>query len=79
MADKLILRTLISPYIDEFADITKGSELNAEEFDSNLLYLKGELIYKTSISDDNIIVLNKINGDTIEIPPQPTNWNESDW
>lgn len=41
MNNKLILRTLNSPY----NDTTKGSVLSHDDVDNNFIFLKGEVIY----------------------------------
>lgn len=61
MNDKLILRTLTSPY----GDITKGSVLSHDDVDNNFIFLKGEVIY-TALTSGNTISLVKYNGNIIE-------------
>ena len=62
MNNKLILRTLTSP----FDDTTKCYTLTHNDVDNNFLYLKGQLIYTASTLSNNLI-LNKINGDSLTI------------
>jgi len=62
MNNKLILRTLTSP----FDDVTKGYTLTHNDVDNNFLYLKGQSIYTASTLSNNLI-LNKINGDSLTI------------
>jgi len=61
LQNKLILRTLVSPFI---GDITKNSVLSWSELDGDLLYLKGQLIY-TATTSGSTILLHKMNGETI--------------
>ena len=60
--NSLILRTANSPY----NDITKGSVLSQIELDNNFINLKGGMVYSGS-SNDSILTLNKINGESIDI------------
>ena len=60
---QLILRAVDSPY----NDITKGSVLSHQELDLNQINLKGELII-TGSTDNSVLSLVKINGETIDIP-----------
>lgn len=64
--NKLILRSLTSPWVTPFNDITTGSVLSWADVDNNFIYLKGELIYSAETSGTNLI-LNKINGNNITI------------
>jgi hypothetical protein len=64
---QLILRKANSP----FGDITKNSVLSQEELDLNQIKLKGEIIY-TADTENNTIVLKKINGNEIIIPVNTT-------
>lgn len=61
--NKLILRTLDSPYGDE----TRGSVLSQADVDNNFIFLKGQDIY-TGSTNNNQLILNLVNGSTIEIP-----------
>jgi hypothetical protein len=63
MNPNLILRTALSPY----GDTTLGSVLSQTNLDNNFIGLKGNLIY-TATTDNGIISLNKINGESIDIP-----------
>jgi len=78
MYDKLTLSTLSSPFITRFSTpkgielqyfnaITKHSPLSHIDIDSNFLYLKGNIIFNASISNENLL-LSKINGEIISIP-----------
>lgn len=64
MNNKLILRTLISPFPTPYSDITKGSVLSHADVDGNFIYLKGETIY-TATTSGNTVYLNKLNGNTV--------------
>jgi len=64
--NRLILRKLTSPW-SVFPDFTKNSVLKHEDLDNNFIYVKGELIYTAGIKNGNL-VLQKINGDTINLP-----------
>jgi len=64
--NKLILRSLTSPWVTPFNDITTGSVLSWADVDNNFIYLKGELIYSAQTSGTDLI-LNKINGNDISI------------
>ena len=65
--NRLILRTLNSPWIVPAPDVTKGSVLTHSEVDNNFIYLKGESIYSVS-SSPSAITLNKVNGSSFTIP-----------
>lgn len=60
--NKLILRTLISPYSDE----TKGSVLSHDDVDNNFIFLKGGLL-QTGYTSGNNFVLTKIDGTSINV------------
>ncbi len=62
--NKLILRTLTSPY----GDTTKGSVLSHDDVDNNFIFLKGKAIQTGSTSADNTLTLTSIDGSTISIP-----------
>jgi len=64
MNDKLILRTLNSPWVTPIDDFTKDSVLTHVELDSNFIYLKGEIISGVT-AVDNLITFTKINGEQI--------------
>jgi len=64
--NRLILRTLNSPWIVPAPDLTKGSVLTHSEVDNNFIYLKGEDIYSVD-SSPSIIKLNKVNGSSLTI------------
>jgi hypothetical protein len=64
--NKLILRSVISPWVSPFNDITTGSVLSWADVDNNFIYLKGELIH-SGYTLNNQLVLQKINGNTINI------------
>ncbi len=64
--NRLILRTLASPWTIPNQDITKGTVLTHDDVDNNFIYLRGELIYSAQTSGQNLI-LNKINGADITI------------
>jgi len=64
--NKLILRSVISPWVSPFNDITTGSVLSWADVDNNFIYLKGELIH-SGYTSGNQLVLQKINGNTITI------------
>lgn len=57
----LNLRTVRSPY----NDTTKGSVLSQEEVDNNFINLKGDSIFSSS-TDNGVVSLMKLNGETIE-------------
>ena len=64
--NRLILRTLNSPWIVPTPDLTKGLVLTHSEVDNNFIYLKGENIYSVS-SSPSTITLNKVNGSSLTI------------
>ena len=64
--NKLILRTLTSPWGAPFTDFTKNSVLTFQDLDNNQIYLKGEIIYSGETTNDSI-TLNKINGNNIHL------------
>tara|TARA_R110000772_G_scaffold17946_3_gene49848 strand:+ start:3592 stop:5622 length:2031 start_codon:yes stop_codon:yes gene_type:complete len=59
--NKLILRSLQSPWVTPTSDVTKGSVLTHAELDDNQIYLRGELIRDVSESGGTV-TLHKING-----------------
>jgi len=63
--NKLILRSLTSPWVTPFNDITTGSVLSWADVDNNFIYLKGEIIYSAQTSGSNLI-LNKIKCKKVE-------------
>ena len=64
MNDKLILRTVSSPFLTPYDDNTKGNVLSHTELDNNFIYLKGNVIY-TAVSESGIVTLKKLNGNDI--------------
>lgn len=64
--NRLILRTLNSPWVVPAPDLTKGSVLTHSDVDNNFIYLKGEDIYSVD-SSPSIIKLNKVNGSSLTI------------
>ncbi len=64
--NKLILRTLTSPWVYPTTDITKNSVLTHTDVDNNFIYLKGEVVYTAQTSGTDLI-LNKINNSNITI------------
>jgi hypothetical protein len=62
MNPNLILRTVVSPY----GDTTLNSVLSHSNLDNNFIDLKGNLIY-TASTDNNVLSLNKLNGETIDV------------
>tara|TARA_R110000772_G_scaffold47855_1_gene109063 strand:- start:761 stop:2680 length:1920 start_codon:yes stop_codon:yes gene_type:complete len=64
--NRLILRTLNSPWVVSTPDLTRGSVLTHSDVDNNFIYLKGESIYNVTSSPDNI-TLNKVNGTSLTI------------
>jgi len=64
MNTKLILRTLASPFVAPYTDVTLGSVLSQENVDDNFIYLKGETVYSAETVGD-IINLKKLNGQDI--------------
>jgi hypothetical protein len=68
--NKLILRTLTSPWGAPFTDFTKNSVLTFQDLDNNQIYLKGELIY-TATTSDKVVTFSKIGGETINLDLTP--------
>jgi len=66
MNNKLILRTLASPFVTPYTDITKGSVLSHADVDNNFIYLKGEVIY-SAVTTPNSIIFKKLNGNDFTI------------
>lgn len=64
--NKLILRSVISPWVSPFNDITTGSVLSWADVDNNFIYLKGESIH-SGYTLNNQLILQKINGNNINI------------
>ena len=64
--NRLILRKMTSPWVTRHMDITRSTTLTHVELDSNFVYLKGEVITSVSV-DGNTLILNKINGNTIDV------------
>jgi hypothetical protein len=64
--NKLILRSISSPWVTPFNDITTNSVLSWGDVDNNFIYLKGELIY-SGFTSNNQLILQKINGSQITI------------
>jgi hypothetical protein len=64
--NKLILRSVNSPWVTPFNDITTGSVLSWADVDNNFIYLKGEIIH-TGYTSGNTLILEKINGKTIDL------------
>jgi len=64
MNNRLILRTLTSPFVTPYEDITKGSVLSHEDVDNNFIYLKGETIYSAA-SNSGTVTLKKLNGNDL--------------
>src|ERR1035437_160496 len=64
MNNKLILRTLTSPFATPYNDITKGSVLSQADLDNNQIYLKGETIY-SAITNGGTTTLKKLNGNDL--------------
>jgi hypothetical protein len=64
--NKLILRSVTSPWVSPFNDITKGSVLSWGDVDNNFIYLKGEVIH-SAYTNNNELILQKINGNTISL------------
>tara|TARA_R110002050_G_scaffold79261_5_gene169354 strand:- start:1294 stop:3462 length:2169 start_codon:yes stop_codon:yes gene_type:complete len=73
--NRLILRTLNSPWLVPLPDVTKGSVLTHAELDNNFLYLKGEVIYSASTINDEIL-FHKINGENITVKAPQNYWVE---
>ena len=64
--NKLILRTLNSPWVYPTTDITKNSVLTHSDVDNNFIYLKGEVVYTAQTSGTDLI-LNKVNNSNIVV------------
>jgi hypothetical protein len=64
--NKLILRSVNSPWVTPFNDITKNTVLGWSDVDNNFIYLKGELIH-SGYTNNNTLFLQKINGNTISV------------
>ena len=64
MNDRLILRTVSTPFPPPYDDITKGNVLSHNELDNNFLYLKGHVIY-TAETNGNVVTLKKHNNDNL--------------
>jgi hypothetical protein len=64
--NKLILRSVNSPWVSPFNDITTGSVLSWADVDNNFIYLKGELIH-SGYTNNNQLILQKINGNSLSI------------
>jgi hypothetical protein len=64
--NKLILRSVNSPWVSPFNDITTGSVLSWADVDNNFIYLKGEIIH-SGYTSGNSLILEKINGSTINL------------
>jgi hypothetical protein len=64
--NKLILRSVNSPWVSPFNDITTGSVLSWADVDNNFIYLKGEIIH-SGYTNNNQLILQKINGNTINL------------
>jgi len=64
--NKLILRTLNSPYVGNAGDITKGNVLTHSELDENFIFLKGEDILSATTSATTL-TLHKVNTSTIDV------------
>lgn len=64
--NKLILRTLNSPYIGNAGDITKGNVLTHNELDENFIFLKGEDILSAT-TNSTILTLHKVNTSTVDV------------
>tara|TARA_R110000772_G_scaffold17946_2_gene49843 strand:+ start:2366 stop:7147 length:4782 start_codon:yes stop_codon:yes gene_type:complete len=62
--NRLILRSIQSPWVTPIPDVTKGSVLTHEELDENQIYLRGEVIYD-AVQSGNTVFLYKINGDNL--------------
>jgi hypothetical protein len=52
--NKLILRSVNSPWVSPFNDITTGSVLSWADVDNNFIYLKGEIIHSGYTSGNSI-------------------------
>ena len=73
--NKLVLRVLNSPWANDIKTPVDLSETDKfypiyHSFDNNFIYLKGEAI-KTGTTKDNILILNKVNGEDIEVDLSP--------
>ncbi len=69
--NNLILRVLNSPWANDIktpVDLSKTDKFYPiyKSFDNNFIYLKGETI-KTGTTKDNKLILNKVNGEDIEV------------
>ena len=64
-SNKLILRSIKSPWVTPTPDVTKGSVLTHEELDNNFIYLRGELIYDITSPSAGFITFKKINGQNL--------------
>jgi hypothetical protein len=64
--NKLILRTLNSPWTYPTTDLTKNSVLTHQDVDNNFIYLKGEVIYSAGTTGD-FLNLNKVNGTNLSV------------
>ncbi len=64
MNSNLILRTLTSPFVTPYNDVTKSSVLKQSDVDNNFIYLKSEIIY-SAITNGGNVILKKLNGNDI--------------
>lgn len=64
--NRLILRTLTSPWVTPISDITRNSVLTHNDLDNNFIYLRGEVFY-TGNTESNNLVLKRINGNDLSI------------
>lgn len=64
--NKLVLRSVNSPWVLPVSDLTTGSVLSWADVDNNFIYLKGYDIYSGSTSGTTLI-LDRINGDALEL------------
>ena len=64
MNDRLILRTLSTPFLPPYDDITKSSVLSHSDLDNNFIYLKGNIIY-TAETNGNVVTLKKHNNNNL--------------
>jgi hypothetical protein len=76
--NKLILRSVNSPWVSPFNDITTGSVLSWADVDNNFIYLKGELIYSALTSGSDLI-LKKINGNDLTVDLSEFNDEGNRW
>lgn len=74
--NRLILRTVNSPWVTSIPDLTKGSVLTHVELDNNFIHLKGEVIENATITD-GITTLHKINGNDISFDNDQNNLIET--